>query len=339
MRVLLVGAYNNYDVGSFFNFGLDKEGIDHLCIDYGKYYLPGSTRLQRMYLKLFSRNISALGLNREIRRAAGKLKPDLVLVVKGVGIWPGTLKYIKENCKSILVNYATDDPFAFKSTQPELVQSISFFDLYACTKRAIMDDVRNAGCQHVEFVPFAYHPELHYPDRPQGDLELRKFSSDVVFIGGGDQNRRSHMQALARIPEIRLHIYGGFWDRYPELRRYHYGFALGKDFRLALSGAKVAPGFVRHSNRDGHSMRTFEVPACGAFLLAERTAEHQEFFEEDKEAVFFTSTEELISKTIYYVKSDSDRSRIAEFGYHRTVSGKNTYLDRLMKIMSILDSF
>lgn len=339
MRVLLVGAYNNYDVGSFFNFGLDKEGIDHLCIDYGKYYLPGSTRLQRMYLKLFSRNISALGLNREIRRAADRLKPDLVLVVKGVGVWPDTLKHIKEKYRSILVNYATDDPFAFVSTQPELVQCISLFDLYACTKRAIMDDVRNSGCQHVAFVPFAYHPELHYPQQPQGEQELRKFSSDVIFIGGADQNRRLQMQALARIPEIRLHIYGGYWDRYPELRRYYHGFAQGKGFRLALSGAKVAPGFIRHSNRDGHSMRSFEVPACGAFLLAERTAEHQEFFEEDKEAVFFTSTEELISKTVYYIKSDVNRSRIAEFGHHRIMSSKNTYLDRLRKIMSIVESF
>lgn len=83
-------------------------------------------------------------------------------------------------------------------------------------------------------------------------------------------------------------------------------------------------------------MRSYEVPACRAFLLAERTDEHQEMFVEVKEAEFFNTTEELIYKIIFYLKNDSERKKIARNGYHRIVCGNNTYLDRLKTILELV---
>ena len=40
-------------------------------------------------------------------------------------------------------------------------------------------------------------------------------------------------------------------------------------------------------------------------LLADRTDEHQEFFEEVKEAEFFGSAEELLDKVKFYSSNDS----------------------------------
>jgi spore maturation protein CgeB len=90
---------------------------------------------------------------------------------------------------------------------------------------------------------------------------------------------------------------------------------------------------VRRANRDDHVMRTFEIPACGAFMLTERTDTHLELFEEDREAAYFSSADELVSKVLYYLRHDSERMRISEAGYKKLSNGRHTYGDRLAQII------
>ena len=42
-------------------------------------------------------------------------------------------------------------------------------------------------------------------------------------------------------------------------------------------------------------------------MMAERTDEHLSMFEENKEAVYFSSKEELLEKCKYYLVHDSER--------------------------------
>ena len=107
---------------------------------------------------------------------------------------------------------------------------------------------------------------------------------------------------------------------------------------MALSGAKIAPCLVRRANRDGHVMRSFEVPACCTFMLAERTEEHLELFEEGKEAAYFSSPEQLVEKVRYYLTQEKERKRMAEAAYRKVTSGKHTYKDRLENILQAANS-
>jgi spore maturation protein CgeB len=186
----------------------------------------------------------------------------------------------------------------------------------------------------VIFVPFGYKPTVHYPEKPVAPEEHTRFDSDVVFIGGCDADRVPYFEALVKsLPDLRLHLYGGYWDRHSLLRRYYRGFALGRHYRLALGSAKIALNLVRRANRDGHVMRSFEIPACGAFMLAERTQEHLEWFEEGKEAAYFDSPDELVEKVRYYLSWDEERRRIAEAAYREVTLGGHTYKARLIQIL------
>ena len=64
-------------------------------------------------------------------------------------------------------------------------------------------------------------------------------------------------------------------------------------------------------------------------MLADRTDEHQEFFEERKEAEFFGSAEELLEKVKFYLHNDTAREGIAEAGHRRCVSSRYAYIHRL----------
>ena len=58
-----------------------------------------------------------------------------------------------------------------------------------------------------------------------------------------------------------------------------------------------------------------------------------ELFEEDQEAAYFSSNEELLEKVRYYLSHPAEGERIAQAGYQRVISGGHTYKDRLVKIL------
>lgn len=338
MRILLVGVGEFYHVGASFRNALEACGHEYAFFDEWNYFagLHHSLLHKIAYRALGHRPLAYWKFNRELVELARCFKPQVVLITKGSFISRDTLSQIKEDTKALLVNYATDDPFNLVSSSNDLVQGIPFYDLYACTKRAIMTDVKKAGCPNVHFVPFAYDPSVHFPESASSAEEVRRFSCDVVFVGGGDSDRCPYFSSLLTHEEcLCLHLYGRYWDRDPRLRRYHLGTARGREYRLAVGAAKIAPCLVRRSNRDGHAMRTFEVPACGGFPLFERTEEHVELFHGNKEVTFFDSPAELADKVRYYLTHDTERAYVAEAVHQKIVSGRNTYKDRLEQILEL----
>lgn len=334
MRVLLVGSGEAHHIGAFFQKALTALGHEQALVDEGKYLkrLSASIVHRIAYRLLRHRLFTFEAFNQEVVETARRFRPDVVLVTKGASLVPATLSRVKEGTRALWVNYATDDPFNPRHRTPDLLASIPLYDLYACTKRAIMDDVRRAGCAQVVYVPFAYEPTLHFPEQPATENEKARFDTDVVFVGTADPERYPLFRTLAAQPHLRLRLYGTYWERDRVLRRYHEGIVFARTYRLALAGAKIALCLLRRANRDHQTLRSFEIPACGAFMLAERTEEHLALFAEEREAVYFDSTEELLEKVTYYLARESQRRRIAEAGHRRVVQGRHTYQDRLVEI-------
>jgi spore maturation protein CgeB len=105
------------------------------------------------------------------------------------------------------------------------------------------------------------------------------------------------------------------------------------DYARALTSARIGVGFLRKAWPDQHTTRTFEIPACGSMLLADRTEEHKGFFEEGKEAEFFASEDELVDKIRFYTNNENDRARIASAGRERCLSGRYAYIHRLEDVL------
>ena len=98
--------------------------------------------------------------------------------------------------------------------------------------------------------------------------------------------------------------------------------------------SKISLSFLRKANRDLHTSRTFEIPACGGFQLSERTEEVLNFFEEGKEIECFSSLDELRDKITYYLKHESRRLRIAAAGLERGRRSRYRFTDRLETILN-----
>ena len=84
-------------------------------------------------------------------------------------------------------------------------------------------------------------------------------------------------------------------------------------------------------------MRTFEVSACGGFLLSVRTDEAKSFLKKTREAAYFSSPEELKEKINFYLKNEETRKKIAEAGYEKLKNSDYAYADRAKRIIEVFN--
>lgn len=344
MRLLLVDTTQYAPSSPLFLEALreltEERGYQWRFFDEAQYELPGSNIGARLMRRIV-RPVTEVALNFGLLTEARRFRPDVLLVVKGRYYWPRILECIKRETGAVLINYATDDPWNPRASSRHLLKAIPVYDIYASPRRAVLGDVQEAGCPRVAYVRFGYKPSVHYPEVPATPGEEARFSCDVGFVGGADPDRLSFFEALLqglrkRLPGVSLGLYGGYWDSHPVLRRCARGFAVGRDYRLAISGAKVVVNLVRRANRDGHVMRTFEVPACGGFMLAERTDEHEEIFPAGCGVDFFGSVEELVDKIAFYLPKDDERRRMAQRAREAVIFGGHTYKNRLEEILHLV---
>ncbi|WP_416672280.1 CgeB family protein [Egbenema bharatensis] len=225
------------------------------------------------------------------------------------------------------INFSTDDPWNAAHYAPWFFQALPHYDIVFSPRRATVDDLLKLGCSRVEYLPFGYDPELFYPEpdptQKNGNIP------DVIFAGGADRNRVPYMHALIQAG-MSVDLYGGYWERYSETRFNSRGKANIQTLRSVLRQAKIALCLVRRANRDGHCMRTFEVPAVGGCMLTEDTQEHREIFGAEGEAVIYFSTiPEMIEKARWLLVHDAERQRLSHNAHQLITQGANTYRDRL----------
>jgi len=108
----------------------------------------------------------------------------------------------------------------------------------------------------------------------------------------------------------------------------------GDDYARVLCASKINLAFLRKINRDTQTTRTMEIPACGAFMLAERTEDHQRLFEEGSEAVYFESDDELERQVRYYLAHDDERRSIARAGLQRCKSSGYSNSEQLAPVLA-----
>jgi spore maturation protein CgeB len=230
------------------------------------------------------------------------------------------------------INFLTDDPWNSTHYAKWFLEALPHYNTVFSPRRVIMDELRQIGCQDVRYLPFGYDPELFFPISPTSE-QSETHASDVMFAGGGDRDRVPYISALIEAG-INVGLYGGYWERYAETRSHNRGLANIETLRIAIHSTKIALCLVRRANRDGHVMRTFEVPATGACMLTEDTPDHREIFGEDGESVvYFQTVQEMVEKAKWLLDRPDERQRLSVAAHERIVRGNHTYKDRLTSML------
>jgi spore maturation protein CgeB len=337
LRVLFVGQNWHGSNSTSCLRAFQALGCDVLEVD-DYHYFP---RWESKGLKAVRRMLTPAIVNefgRFIKREARIFKPHLVFVFKGEMVLPEVLRDCRRQ-GALTFNFYPDWDFygQYRWLGNNYPACVREYDCVFTPKSYHFDLYRSAGARRVEFLPYAYDPWCHFPVEVSPE-ENGLYASDVVFVGTWGKRRAQLMEDLVRLDDsMDLTIWGNQWDKLAvdsPLRRHvkmhpAYGAMQGKVF----GASRIALAFL--TNPDLHTARTFEIPAYGAFMLAERTEEHTKFFREGEEIACFNGLEELREKIDYYLAHDEERRAIARAGFKKVTTQGNSYVDRMQYVLKI----
>jgi hypothetical protein len=300
---------------------LAERGHELLRFDITPYMTAGSRMLRAFQHRLlYGPHVQQF--NRDLTEFIERLAPlDVVWVDKGRWVYSSALERIKNVSGALLVHY-TPDPTFTVHTSRHFERSLGTYDLCITTKRYELQRYRDGGAKHILFTwqgiddRFVQGTNCGAIDRVQ--------RSGIVFIGHAEKHYRRVLMAVAsRNKDLR--ICGPDWERYARrhksLRPFVKGGPLwGQDYVARLASARIGLGLLSKYYPDQFTTRSFEIPAAGTMLIAERTDEHHELFDEGREAEFFSSLAELSDKIGFYLENETARVKIAAQGRQRALA-------------------
>ena len=280
-------------------------------------------------------------INQSLLKQIKKYRPDLLFLIKGENIFPSTLKIIKAQYNPIIINFYPDNPFVVwngNSTQ-HLLASLPVYDHFLIWSRMLIPALQSAGCKNVHYFPLAFEEEI-FNQIPE---EIKpQYRSEVCFVGTWEPAREHWLTGLLeRLPNLDLAIWGDLWSKNisPEhiLHTKIRGQAVyGEKMLAATQGADIVLNFIREQNATAHNMRTFEVPASGAFLLTQRTHEQAAgLFTEYESIACFENLDELAAQVTFYLHNPDKRKTIAQKAHG--VVQQYTLKKQLSQFLSSLD--
>jgi hypothetical protein len=274
--------------------------------------------------------------------ASLRARPQVVLAWRTPWLWPSTVRTLRRlgGCRVVLYN--NDDPFgpdAHLRAWRKFRRLVPVVDACASYRAVNVEDYRQAGARRVFMLRSFYSPSVHRPiDLSPEDRE--RFGADVTFVGHYEDDGRLASLERLKAAGLRIRVFGGGWDRAGARARALLGTVepvLGDDYARAIRAAKVALVFFSKRNRDQYTRRCFEIPAIGTLMLAERTPEMLSLYDEDRDAAYFGSDDELVRQALRYVHDGELRARVSAAGRARCTRDGHDVDSRARRFLQDID--
>lgn len=339
-NILFVSSFEPGNLGSSYLSAFRQLECELVCFDMVQEYEKASWLTKNRYTNRIICPYAAGVMNKKLLGVVKNYNPGLIFIHKGQWIFPETLKKIKTNTQALLFIFNPDDPFNPNrgASSGFIRNSISIYDVYFIWSKALIPRLEQAGAKQVEYLPFASDPELHYPVTLTEE-DRKNYGSDIVFIGNWDKERERWLSALEGYD---LAIWGAdYWIKRCKnrfLRSCWKGrTAIGEEMSRITQSSKINLNILRLQNKGSHNMRSFEIPACGGFMLHEIGDEVPGFFEEGRDAAYFDSAEALKDKIRFYLNNDKVRVEIAKSGYEKCKRNGYLYHDRAKQVLMVYE--
>ena len=329
MKVLVTGYFDLDFYEPAFCRGLREAGADVIEVPVRKVF--GPVDLIRRAQEKYVRGPAILRANSLLVESARRTYPDVVLAWRTPWLRSRTIASIQET-GALVALYNHDDPFGpdrDMSIWKAFRRSIPAADICLTPRRANLDEYMAEGARRVGILDRAYDPGLHRPVELTA-ADRHRFGAEVAFPGHYEDDGRVTTIASLVDAGVDVRVYGPGWAEVlgPMAERVARPIVYGEEYVRAIAAAKIALVILSTRNRDEHTTRCFEIPAIGRMMMAPRTSELQGLFIEDKEAVFYSSDDELVELTKLYLENDQKREEIAHAGRERVRRDGHDWMSR-----------
>ena len=338
LRVLFLGENWYGSCARACCYALRRLGCDVMDIDCQTFSPQWSNRAMRLGVRLIRPLITAEYAH-AIEVAAARFHPNLLLAFKGHSVHPHTLERLRAAGIALYNYYPDTSAFAHG---PLLKHTLPLYDCVFYTKPFWDANVRaRISLRDSVFLPHGYDPEVHTVPGIQAD-DFGRYQHDVTVVATYTAHKeRSLKNLLSLLPDLDLAIFGNQWTercKSAAVRSRVRGFALtgtqyAKAIHLARINLALLSGRVPGASQgDETTTRSFEIPACGGFMLHERTPEILNLYEEGHEVACFGDPREIAEKIMYYLGTEGERQRIAVAGHARCVPSYS-YISRMQTLL------
>ena len=341
LRILYVAAMYRGCYGAYRKLSLERLGHTVIPLDPERFQNVGNALTRRIYFRL---QIGApiAQLNAAVLEMAQQHRVDMVWFDKPLWIRIATLRRLRQ-MGIATVDYTIDNPFGPRN-DPGFglyIRAIPEYDLHVQQRDVSVQAYLARGARRMVKVQTAFEPTVHFPPPP--GWSDRNRTRQVSFIGTPYDDRANFLTSLWREYGLPITISG------PRVWRKHLtknacaalyprnDELFDTDYREGIWRSRINLSFLTHSNQDEYAHKSFEIAACGGFLLAERCAGHTERFVEDEEAVFFSDRKECAAKIRAYLDDEPARQRIAAAGQRRAVTSGYDNDTQMRRIFSEVD--
>ena len=280
-------------------------------------------------------------MNTMLVSAVEQLKPDITIILKGLGIVRPTIDAIRKVHDHKIVGWIFDVTLGgtYVKDGPEAyIDFIKSLDAFYTVDRDALPELKKLGITAKwlqEACALTQHTAPVF-----NSVQKRKYGGEVVFLGSVGTIHPNRAKILKRVYDegIPLHIYGRVHynkDEEPDwVKDSHTGFEAINDYHsLVCNASKVVLGIDGWDHRDqAYSARLFRVLCAGGFYLTTHTKNMEEFFTPGKHLDTYKDEDELVEKLYKYLQDDDLRATIAEEGRKEVVE-KHQFIHRMKELL------
>ena len=266
------------------------------------------------------RSAAVREFNAALTSAVERSAAELLLVFKGTFVSGEAIARVRAAGTRAYCFYPD---VSTRTHGPYIPRALREYDWVFTTKHfGVSDMAEHLHVTRASVLPHGYDRDLHRPlELHERDRE--RYGCDASFIGTWSPKKERILASLReRLSALNVRIWGSQWGRarHPLVRAVASTHPVeGDEYVRAICASTINLAILSEkragaSSDDQITSRTFHIPACGGFMLHERTGELAEYLVENESVACFGDVEELAVQVTRFLGDSVARQAIAQRG-------------------------